>query len=54
MIAVPLTEIIKSAPYARYSHYATLTLKPEALEGIIPRIHINDGLANIGSGASDS
>ena len=52
-IAVPLAEIIKSAPYARDSHYATLTLKPEALEGIIPRIPINDGLANIGSGASD-
>lgn len=52
-LAIPLAEIIKYAPIARDSEYATLHLKPELEEAIIPRITVNDTVERTGAGSND-
>ena len=53
-IAIPLAEIVKTAPYARDSQYGELDLKEDALEKTIPRVVIHDGMIDIGSGSADT
>jgi len=52
-IAIPLAEIIKTTPYGRGAEYGALQLKDAAVEDLVPRVVINDGIANIGSGNAD-
>jgi len=49
-IAVPLAEVIKTAPYARGNKYGVLDLKPDADTARIP---INDKIGSINQGTYD-
>jgi hypothetical protein len=52
-LAMPLAEIIKTAPYARNAQYATVRLKHDHTE-LADTIPINDTTIDLGPGAPDS
>ncbi|TAH34250.1 hypothetical protein EYC59_03115 [Candidatus Saccharibacteria bacterium] len=52
-LAVPMAEVIKTAPYARNAHYGTVVLK-EGHEGVIDKVTVNDTIHSIGVGSADS
>ncbi|MET1033169.1 MAG: hypothetical protein ABWX94_01595 [Candidatus Saccharimonadales bacterium] len=52
-IALPISEIIKTAPYARDAYYGTLTVKPDEEKYVTAHVPVSNGVTSIGFGGAD-